>query len=261
MAQAVLAVLQAVRPDTLHDPPNWDEFSRITKSATVEEIYLQIVREGAAKAAHFGASLALEEPRAVALARQRAAELVVGISSESRSAVQVAVSSSLQGQFTPQESARLIQLVVGLDARRAQAVANYRNALLMVQSGQLDPSGVMSDFALSGRVGQTISDGRVELLTDQYANRQLASRASTIARTETMRAAQDGQSALWNQAADRGLFDRATTKVLWVLSAEACALCETNSAASPAPFDDGWPNGPPPVHPNCMCDLSLDFGF
>ena len=45
-------------------------------------------------------------------------------------------------------------------------------------------------------------------------------------------------------------------QVGWLLSDGACELCEENDDASPISIDDDWPNGDPPVHPQCLCALT-----
>jgi len=274
MALALVAVFERVRPSlaeitdafltspgTVQHIPDWSQFSAIRKSDdTFESIYEEIVHAAARQVPVFGGSLTLTEANAVQIAQQRAGQLVAGINADSQEAIRTVLAASMNGDYTPQETARLVRSVVGLDPRRAQAVVNYRDGLSMVQAGDMTPQAIMDQFTLSRRVGQTLSQDRVDMLVSQYADRQLASRATTISRTETMRAAQDGQNALWDEAANRGLFDPATAELVWVITDEACDDCQENEAASPIPYGSEWPAGDPPVHPNCRCDISLDPG-
>ncbi|MEK9646029.1 MAG: phage/plasmid primase, P4 family, partial [Alphaproteobacteria bacterium] len=68
-------------------------------------------------------------PYAVAAARQQSADLVVAVRDSTRKAVRHIVTSSVRGRYTPAQAARLIANVVGLDPRRAQALANYEAAM------------------------------------------------------------------------------------------------------------------------------------
>lgn len=275
MARALVAVFDRVKPSlttitaafqaspgTVQHVPDWSQFWTITKADddTFESVYQEVVQAAARTVPVFGGSLNLVEANAVQIAQQRAGQLVYGINADSQEAIRTVLSASLNGDYTPQETARLIRSVVGLDPRRAQAVVNYRDGLSMVQAGDMTPEAIMDQFTLSRRVGQTLSQDRIDTLVSQYADRQLASRAMTISRTETMRAAQDGQNALWDQAAQQGLFDPATAQLVWVITDEACDDCQENEAASPIPYGSDWPSGDPPVHPNCRCDISLDPG-
>ena len=73
--------------------------------------------------------------------------------------------------------------------------------------------------------------------------------AETIARTETTRAMVAGQLDSYDALG-----------VTWVefLTAEDAqvdAPCEENEEHGPVPITETFPNGPPPVHPNCRCTL------
>src|SRR3990172_3405532 len=81
-----------------------------------------------------------------------------------RAAVRAIILRSIRDGIPPLDAARLIRDVVGLDPRRANAVANYREEL--VRQGSANVSG----------------------LVDRYAERQLRNRAETIARNEILEA-------------------------------------------------------------------------
>ncbi len=243
-------------PGTVQDVPDWSQFWKAAPD-TPESLYTQIVLDAASADPLFGGTLSLTNTEAVRLAEQAAARLIVGISSDAREAIRVVLAASMRGDYPPRVTAQMVHDVVGLDTRRAQAVVNYRAGLERVQAGDLAPQSVLDDFTLSRQFGSQLSSGRVDQLVEQYSRRQLKDRANVIARTETMRAANDGQQAIWGEAADRGLFDRDVALVEWVITDEACDDCLENEAASPIGFGDSWPNDDPPVHPNCRCALSL----
>lgn len=58
-------------------------------------------------------------------------------------------------------------------------------------------------------------------------------------------------------AADMG--KASSVQYEWVLgdggSSGNCDLCDENADASPLDWQDEWPNGEPPVHPNCDCSI------
>ena len=72
-------------------------------------------------------------------------------------------------------------------------------------------------------------------------------RALTIAQTETSYAVV--QSSL-------DLYAESGVEMVEYLVADPCDLCSENEAQSPQPIGESWPNGEPPVHPNCMCDIA-----
>lgn len=90
-----------------------------------------------------------------------------------------------------------------------------------------------------------------------------AARALTIARTETMRASNEGQEQLWKQATDAGLLTGREERV-WIVTPDdrLCPICEgLEDATSPLngmfTSDDGSSFDVPPAHPNCRCVIGL----
>lgn len=179
-------------------------------------------------------------PEAVRWAQEHAGELVTDITKSGRAAVRQVMTRALQGELSPREAAKLIRSVVGLTDMQADAVLNLRAKLLA-----------------KGR-----SAAQVEKETARYASRLLRHRAETIARTETVAAANEGQRQLWAQAQDRGLL-RAGQLRRWVTTPDerlcpVCRLLDGKTAALDGTFPGGLLN--PPAHPNCRCATVLSFG-
>lgn len=72
-------------------------------------------------------------------------------------------------------------------------------------------------------------------------------RALTIAGTEMSRAVVEASKQLY---ADSGV------EKIEYLVADPCDECQENYNASPIDIGEQFPNGDPPVHPNCMCDIA-----
>jgi hypothetical protein len=72
-------------------------------------------------------------------------------------------------------------------------------------------------------------------------------RAVTIAQTEMSRAVVQ---------ASKDLYAESGVEKIEYLVADPCDECQENYDASPIDIGDQWPNGDPPVHPNCMCDIA-----
>lgn len=125
---------------------------------------------------------------------------------------------------------------------------------------------------VSKRTREEIRDLVEEAFTEQYTVDELAdevddiigdeSRAETIARTETMRASNEGQNAAWEQAQDAGLLTGDEVRV-WITTPDdrLCPICEPldgERAAFGDTFEvDGDDLEGPPAHPNCRCVLGL----
>jgi SPP1 gp7 family putative phage head morphogenesis protein len=90
-------------------------------------------------------------------------------------------------------------------------------------------------------------------------------RAETIARTEVMSAANEGQLEAWDQAKEDGLLTGAEQKE-WIVTPDdrLCPVCEPMDGET-VPIDedfdvDGDLLDGPPAHPNCRCTLGLSLG-
>jgi hypothetical protein len=98
----------------------------------------------------------------------------------------------------------------------------------------------LADGLLQGSTRREIANDLMDIVND-------ASRALTIAGTEMRSAVVSASMDLYQ--------DSGVEKVQWLV-AEPCELCMENFNQSPIGIDEDWINGPPPVHPNCMCDIS-----
>jgi hypothetical protein len=181
-------------------------------------------------------------PYAVAAARQLAARLVTQVSETTQAAIRDAVTRAFTDGLTRREVSQLIKPLIGLTARDAQAVLNFRAAL--------EKEGLRQDLTLKK--------------TAAYAERKLRERARTIARTELMQASNAGQHALWQQAIGRGLLPPDMQR-RWSVSRDdrLCTRCMALSGqlrgmnedfVSPL---DGAHVRNPPLHANCRCTAVL----
>lgn len=90
-------------------------------------------------------------------------------------------------------------------------------------------------------------------------------RAERIARTETMRASNEGQSQLWDQAIEEGLLNGDEQKE-WIVTPDdrLCPVCEPMDGVTVGLNDDFDVEGDaiqePPAHPNCRCTVGLSIG-
>jgi hypothetical protein len=98
---------------------------------------------------------------------------------------------------------------------------------------------------LANTLKQGLSPAKTSILIDELIDDPV--RALTIAQTETSYAVV--QSSL-------DLYRETGVEMIEYLVADPCDLCSENEAASPIQIGQEWPNGDPPVHPNCMCDVA-----
>lgn len=172
-------------------------------------------------------------PEAVAWVEREAANLIVDISTEARAAIRAVVSGSFEAGISPSETARLIRSSIGLTERDAGAVVKKHLG-----------------FLAEGMDGK-----KAAAKAEKYADKLLASRSKTIARTETMRASNEGQEQLWAQARSKGLLDSSVKKT-WI-AFDPCPICAPLDGEVVGLDEDFSIGTDPPAHPNCRCTIGL----
>lgn len=199
--------------------------------------------------ARIGARFDIINPLAVEAAWDKSSLLIRQITEETRRAIQRVTATAIVEGIPPREAARIIKPMIGLTSRQAQAVMNYRGMLL----------------------GAGMPIEKVVQLSARYADRKLSERATTIARTEGIRAANDGQQSAWEQAASQGLIDTGRTRRVWIAAEDerVCPICgalDETDAAMTGYFGlklkrrvAGTVVFSPPAHPRCRCTMVLRF--
>lgn len=182
----------------------------------------------------------LTNPAAVRAVDDAVANLVRDITTESRGAIRDVVRQSVQGAFDVRQLARQVKGSIGLTSQYATAVERYRTRL----------------------VDQGMAEGRALTRSQTYADRLLRHRATTIARTEVIRATNAGQQAVWNDAQQEGLLPIGAQRE-WIVTPDdrLCPLCapmEGQVVGVQEPFQsDEGPVDYPPLHPNCRCAIGI----
>ena len=157
------------------------------------------------EAAAFGMAFNDVNPRAIRWASRHAAEQIQGIVSTTRASVNEVITEAVRtGAVNPRVLAAHIESLIGLTKGHARSVDLLFQS--MIDNG-LDPT-----FALR-RAGTK-------------ADKLLRWRAETIARTETIEAANMGQQLVWDEALDTGLLLEGTKKV-WMATGDSrtCRIC------------------------------------
>lgn len=190
-------------------------------------------------------SLDLFRRLASVAAREIVAQQVTVIREQAREVIKRIVDEGFAELLSPQQIARRIVDVVGLDDRRAQALERFA-ANLRARPGDLTEAEVEHEIRLEFR-------------------RKLKSRAATIGRTETSIAASRAQRAIWDSAVAEGRLRPSRYVRVWmrVAGAQECPICGPLDGQR-ARLDGGYyvANGEtydaPPGHPNCICGEFLD---
>lgn len=191
----------------------------------------------------------LVNPYSVSYAQRKLPQIVQAHVEDAKQIIRDIITEAVSGKYTAQTAAQEIRNHIGLTDRYSRAVVKYREEL-----------------AGEGITGEKL-DGKVE----RYAAKLLRSRAKTIARTEIIQAQVAGQRALWNEAANTGVFDRHTARRKWVTHEDerTCELCMALDGQE-VPFNGVYThpelgnvnifgdvlNGPT-LHPNCRCSEDL----
>jgi SPP1 gp7 family putative phage head morphogenesis protein len=176
-------------------------------------------------------------------AAKEAGSLIVEVVQEQVTVVRDYVSRSLLGEFTPQQVARGLRDTIGLTNQQAGWVENFRERQITerVAAGQ----SFAEAFEASERA------------TQRYHDRIHKYRTETIARTEILRASNEGRREAWEQGVQDGFIGADWVKV-WSteFDARTCDECSPLDGETVRVLDD-FPWGDPPLHPNCRCTLNL----
>ena len=109
------------------------------------------------------------------------------------------------------------------------------------------------------RDNPTMQPRELKRRVDNYGKKLRRSRARMIARTEMMRASNQGRLQGMYQAADRGLVNPALARKQWVTSAfDVCPICVPLNGRTIGIRESFGPEGQaPPAHPNCRCTIRM----
>jgi hypothetical protein len=180
-------------------------------------------------------------PAAVVAAERNAAALVSGVSKATRTAIREVIARAVGEGIPPREAAQMIKPLIGLRRDQAAAVMSYRKEL---------------------QRAARLNAARLQRAVERYSDRLLRQRALLIARTETLRAVNEGQQALWEQAVRDGLLGAKVMK-LWIVTPDdktcpSCKAVRPKRVPLRSLFRSGLKTVPtPPLHPNCRCTVGI----
>ena len=250
--------------------------TKAAPSASLAETYSEVIT-GSARLALVAEPITQDEfalladpmtvtnPFAVQVAEASAAELVRGVNRETVDAIRSVIANATRNGGAPRETARLVETVIGLDGPRANATANFQRALeARVQTGK-SGSALGRARALAPRVPARLQPKDVQRLVDGYAKRLLRERALTIARTETIRAANAGTRLAGQAMATLPGKTTADIAFVWIVTPDdrLCPRCVTmEHQVTGYATEFAEPGGSkvtvsnPPLHPRCRCAIA-----
>ena len=207
-------------------------------------------------------------PRTVGFLNGYSMDLIKGITDQTRDSIRQVIVDAFQNGGHPREQAREIREMIGLTPYQQRAVDNYRAALeggsqadLQNALGRALRDGRYDRSLLSAMQNQTsLPPAKVDVMVGRYEERFINYRATTIARTESLRAANKGQRALWEQAVEQGLLPGDVERE-WEVSGDERTCDECNDLdGETARLDEEFAPGimePPDPHPDCFPDGTL----
>lgn len=209
----------------------------------------------------------------VLFAREQSANLVTGVGEEAREAIRIIVAAGQEFGLTTRQQARAIREVVGLPHQWARAPLNLARDIregreasaLSRKLSAVDKAKIRSRM----RRG-SVTEEFVESMQRTYARRLTNLRSRTIARTETMAAANNGMRTGWRQARDDGVLPATARRHVIVTPDErlrgthaAVPRMNEGGVGLDEPFNTPWGKlqGPPwAADPyNCRCSEGLSF--
>jgi SPP1 gp7 family putative phage head morphogenesis protein len=216
------------------------------------------------RAAQFEGVFDATNPRALQWAADRSSALVKEIGPETRLALQDLIAAGFRDGLPPRVLAQRIRESVGLLSRQVGAVERLRAQLYGAKPGDLitrfpPRPGVRKLAGFRVRVpAGGLTNAQVNKLAAKYSRMHLNLRARTIARTECLRAANEGQRELWRQARDEGHLPRNQHRV-WIATPDDRVRPEhADRDGYVVGLEEEWPWGTEPgAEPNCRCAQGL----
>ncbi len=281
--KALLAALQQIRADfpditSLLEAGRIDAAVRVFHAVAPEAVLTEAMSDallGAAidvagasvasvESATFGIAFNQVNERAVRWASREAAKQVTGLSSQLHRTLNSIITDALEAGASPRAVAQEVRSLIGLTTNQARQVES-----LFLQSIR---DGVTESHALR--------------IAEQNSARLIRFRAETIARTETIRAANMGQQLVWDEAVDSNLLPE-TAKKVWMATGDdrTCPICAvldgktigirddfavtdratsftrsgaTFRVAGTAALKTPQASRTPPAHPRCRCTIIIE---
>lgn len=203
-------------------------------------------------------------PRLITWLQTYSFDLIRQINAKTRDGIREILVSGMKAGSSPIDTAREVKAVIGLTARQAKAIENFRRELetfhLRGETGggyslgskisrrngrqvfAIDETGSPIDGILERRLrdfrfdrqlaaaaknSKPLTPEQIDKMVDAYARKYLKYRAETIARTESLRATNMGVQDAWRQAIDAGAAPESYVRRKWIVARDerTCPVC------------------------------------
>lgn len=170
---------------------------------------------------------------------------ITGVTSQIRDVIGSVIQGGFKNGVDVYYQANAIKYMVGLSGPQAVAYSNR------------------ADFLRT----QGFSNDKVQSMMESWSQKAIKYRATVIARTESLRAANQGQKVLWEDAQHDGLLDPSSTSQVWIATPDdrECEICSALDGKT-VDLDGSWTSNisgvtedSPPIHTSCRCAMGLDF--
>lgn len=237
--------IEARSPNGVVGAIEWETMARVLEDGIVPAL-TTIHEDGGKSAVPLQKWARQINPRAKQAALRQSYDLIQGVTEESKQAIRALTERLFNGQSTVQATGRLIRDHIGLTRSQSASLWNYQAEL--------------QDLFAKGEITARQLVDRVNKRRDEL----IAYRAETIARTESMKAANQGQLDGWRQAEAEGVIP-GEAKREWLITNDErlCPTCAPIPARGPVGLDEAFIDGHgtaimnPPAHPSCRCTVSL----
>jgi len=194
-----------------------------------------------------------------------AGQFVREIGNDLRSTLNQMVQDSIGLGLSPADTGRVMRESIGLTVSQARAVQNYRRLLETGSPVSLERALRDKRFDVAPQDLMSLTPEQIDQRVEAYRRRYLAYRATTIARYETLAAANGGAVHSIQSSVQAGVLP-ATTTVGWLIANDerTCERCRSivkiqpNGVKLGQPFH--WREGAhsgqvffAPLHPDCRC--------
>ena len=203
-------------------------------------------------------------PAATTYANMSAGNMVQDMVQSQVQSVRSVIGRAFNDGLTRQQTSRnLVQVLNDIPTPKGVRPGNYALSVMFGDATK----GLTTRYANAVynradklvRQNPKITAAELKRKSDRYGGKLRRSRARTIARTELMRASNQGRLLGMLDAADQGLVDPVAAKKQWVTSRfDVCPICVPLNGVTVGLKDSfGGPGQAPPAHPNCRCTIRM----
>jgi hypothetical protein len=187
----------------------------------------------------------IEDPAAVKWLSKHLKDFMKGVENVNREAMANFLTQAYKDGMSPAEMARKMENHIGLTERQVRGVERFEDRLR----------------------GQGVKPDQIERRVERFSRAHVRKRAKTIARTETIRSANQGQQLVWEEAAKDGHVNAKKLRRRWMVTPDdrldevICEPMEGQTVKLDEPFKTGTGDEvlSPPAHPNCRCTVAMEI--